>query len=330
MKAVVCTIITNDYGHYALVLHDSLIEQFATVHFCVFVSNGKLPQKIEDKLLSRKNVDIFYDTTFKSELALKLREKYSQNLHDAYRWGMKPILLNKLLKDGYQSAIYVDSDIYFYNDYTFLFESLKTYNLLLSPHWRCSNPQIDIANFKLNFLDGIYNGGFIGASKGSEKTLNYWAELCLFNCEVNRNEGFYVDQRYLDILPTRFEGVTHITHKGCNVANWNQEDCKRTLQINGNVLINNTYPIVFIHFTNSFFKGVYLNKTDELLIPYVEKYRDHLLLYSDTDIIKDFFEKGVHLESRKEDNYTKETNAAKEHNGIKRMFKQIKRKFLLC
>ncbi len=332
MKEVVCTIITKNYGHYALVLHDSLIKEQESIHFCVFVSNGSLPQDIEELLLSRKHVTIYNEASFTSELAIQLKEKYAISYHDAYRWSMKPLLLNKLLGNGYESAIYVDSDIYFYNDFAFLLKELKTYNLLLSPHWRSSLPQKDEINFKLNFLDGMYNGGFVGASIGSEAALNYWAGLCLFNCEVNRDEGFYVDQRYLDILPTRFDGVGHITHKGCNVANWNQEDCKRVKQPNGDVLINNKYPIVFIHFTNSLFKGVYLKKTDEALLPYVEKYRDHILKYSEIDIIEEFFEKGVHVESRKELSPPlpllppKKSILRKAAWGVYKKIKQLKRK----
>ncbi|WP_372757290.1 hypothetical protein [Mariniflexile sp.] len=300
MKEVVCTLITKNYGHYALVLHDSLIKQQESIHFCVFVSNGKLPHSVEVQLLSRKHVTIYYEASFKNELSILLKEKYFTSYHDAYRWGMKSQLLIKLLNHGYERAIYVDSDIYFYNDYRFLFEELKKFSILLSPHWRSSYPNLDMENFKLNFLDGIYNGGFIGASQGGQAALTYWTELCLFNCEVNRSEGFYVDQRYLDIFPTRFEDVGHITHKGCNVANWNLIDCKRVLQPDGNVLINNTEPIVFLHITNSMLKGVYLWKNDVLLQPYIEQYRDNLLKYDDVDIIVHFFEKGMHIPSRSE------------------------------
>lgn len=324
MKEVVSTIITKNYGHYALVLHDSLINQLKYIHFCVFISNGKLPQDIQAQLLSRPNVTIYYEDAIKDKLAIQLKEKFAKVYHDEYRWGMKPLLLNKLLDDGYERAIYVDSDICFYSDYAFLFESLKKYNILLSPHWRCSMPDIDTINFKLNFLDGIYNGGFIGASKGGEKALNYWAELCLFNCEVNRNEGFFVDQRYLDILPTRFEGVGHIIHKGCNVANWNQVDCKRILKPNGMVLINNKWPIVFVHFTNSTLGGILLGN-DKFLYPFLEQYKDALLKYNDVNIIEEFFEKEHLKNSRRE--VVIEKPVATKSKFYKRFIKKLENRF---
>lgn len=300
MKAI-CTIITGNYGHYALALHDSICNFNANIAFFVFVSEGNLEANILDEIKRRKGIYVLTSLDLqKSELAKKVYSKYENINQDALRWSMKPIVMNYLLQEDYESVIYVDWDIHFFNDFNFLFDELKKCSVLLSPHWRCSEPEIDLINFKLNFLDGIYNGGFIGASKDSQEALEYWAKLCLFNCEVNRNAGFYVDQRYLDILPSRFEGVKSITHKGCNVANWNVIDCKRVEQSSGDVLINDQEPIVFIHFTNSLLKGAYLWKNDEALIPYIEKYRDNILLYSDADIIQDFFKKGIHVSSRSE------------------------------
>lgn len=289
MEAI-CTIITGDYGHYALALYDSILKFNASVHFYIFVSEGNLEENIKNEISKRSSISVLRSKDFKdSVLTEKLYDKYAANFHDALRWGMKSILMNYLLNSTYERVIYVDCDIHFFSDFSFLFEDLKTYNVLLSPHYRSSNPLIDEENFRLNFLDGIYNGGFVGASKQGMKALKYWGELCLFKCEINRNEGYYVDQRYLDILPTRFNGVGHIKHKGCNVANWNQEDCKRTKQEDSRVLINDKYPIVFIHFTKSFFRGV-LNGTDTLLLPYLEEYRNKLLKYNHRDVISVFLE----------------------------------------
>ena len=324
MKNIICTIITSNYAHYAFVLHDSLIRFNADIKFCVLVTSGDFNTQIKEEF-ERREIIVFKIDDFKQySIALQLKEKYNDSYHDAYRWGMKPILIQKLLNEGYDNVIYVDSDIYFFGKYDFLFEELEECELLLSPHWRCSDPFINSREFRYNFLDGIYNGGFIGASKGSEEVLEYWAKLCLFNCEVNRNAGFYVDQRYLDILPSRFEGVKSITHKGCNVANWNVIDCKRVEQPSGDVLINDKDPIVFIHFTNSLLKGAYLWKNDEALIPYIEKYRDNILLYNDGDIIQDFFKKGIHVNSRSEAVVIINNNKYTFKKVVKKIYRKIK------
>ncbi|MEL1240141.1 hypothetical protein [Flavobacterium flavipallidum] len=287
MEAI-CTIITGNYGHYALALHDSILKFNSSIHFYIFVSEGDLEELIKNEIKKRTNVHLLSRLDFKdSVLTEKLYDKYAVNSHDALRWSMKPVVMNYLLNSIYERVVYVDSDIHFFGDYQFLFESLKTNAILLSPHWRSSNPKVDFDNFKLNFLDGIYNGGFIGASRLGKEALEYWATLCLFSCEVNRIEGFFVDQKYLDLLPSRFQNVESIRHKGCNVANWNQIDCERTFNESGEILINNKYPIVFIHFTKSFFRGV-LKESDSKLLSYLEYYRDVLLKYSSNDVIQEF------------------------------------------
>ncbi|MGG5487537.1 hypothetical protein [Gaetbulibacter jejuensis] len=329
MRNIICTVITNNYAHYALALHDSFKDYDDTVDYCVFVSNGALDTAYEDEFEARGIVLLTVADFKDNRLAKQMHEKYATVYHDAYRWGMKPLVMIELLNRSYDHVIYVDSDIYFFADYTFLWKELETRSMLLSPHWRCSDPSISETNFRHNFLDGIYNGGFVGASKKGIKAMSYWAELCLFKCEVNRNDGFYVDQRYLDILPTRFEGVGHITHRGCNVANWNIVDCQRVAQADGTVLINNTFPIVFIHFTNSLFKGAYLWKDDALLIPYIERYRDNLLNYSKVDVIAAFFNKGIHQQSRTESDFEKKSLIVKLKTLLKRTVKKVLKTFKL-
>ncbi|WNH11624.1 hypothetical protein [Thalassobellus suaedae] len=332
MKNIICTIITANYVHYALALHDSFLRFDSETEYCIFISSGEIDKTLKEIVLSR-GILIYYTKDFRgNNLAQELEEKYSVTNQDAYRWGMKSILILKLLEKGYNKVIYVDCDICFFNRFDFLWDELELNNILLSPHWRCSNPKIDLKNFRHNFLDGIFNGGFIGATKGGTAALTYWAELCLHNCEVNRDAGYYVDQRYLDILPTRFDNVGHITHKGCNVANWNIVDCKRVLQKDGNVLINNSEAIIFIHFTNSLFKGAYVWNDDTLLIPYIELYRDIVLKYHNKDIIQDFFENGIKIQSRKE----QEIFVKKKHTLLLKMkkmmynkLKQIKHKLFL-
>ena len=285
MKEAICTIITGNYGHYALALHDSIAQFNPNLSFAVLVTESALEPSILEAIQGREQFIVFYPKDFEPvTIASQLHEKYFSAYHDAYRWGMKPVLMTRLLEDGYERVIYADSDVYFFNDFSFLFDQLKASHVLLSPHWRCSDPLIDKQNFELNFKDGIFNGGFVGASQLGVDALAYWAKLCLFNCEVNRRDGYYVDQRYLDILPTRFDKVAFIEHKGCNVGNWNQVDCERTLDAEGAVLINGKYPIVFIHFSTKLLPGI-LKGHDTLLLPFLKLYRDNLLRYHAVDII---------------------------------------------
>lgn len=317
-----CTIITSNYIHYALALHDSLLEQNKDAKLAIFISKGELVPSHETEILTREEkVEIYYYSQLKDfGLTSKLNKKYYQDYHDAYRWGMKPVFINFLLQK-YEQVVYLDSDLYFYNDYNFIFRELKKYNVLLTPHWRVTDPQYDYFNFLDSFRDGLYNAGFIGASSGAEDAMEWWAQMILFKCEVNRDAGFYVDQRYLDILPVSFKNVKALSHRGCNVANWNMAECRRTPGKEGVVFINNEYPIIFIHYTNTMFAGILFNG-DEILLPYLKKYRDNILKYSQIDIIENFLDKGQYKKSRNESNF-KEINKNSIRLFLKRFLKKI-------
>ena len=72
-----------------------------------------------------------------------------------------------------------------------------------------------------------------------------------------------------------------IRHPGCNIAEWNTEECKRII-VDDRVLINGQYPIIFVHFTRTLMHQI-LKGFDPLLKPYLEQY------------IKTFEEDGIRL-----------------------------------
>ncbi len=178
---------------------------------------------------------------------------------DAFRWSMKPVLMKYLLEQkNVHKVIYLDCDIYFFGDYDFLFDELSRNNVLLSPHWRSSDPHKDPANFAMLYTEGLYNGGFAGANDAAIPALDWWAMACDYICVVDRARGMFVDQVHLNLLPVYFENIGILKHRGCNVANWNMIECERTLSGNNpEVLITGKYPIVFIHFAGSMIRGIF-------------------------------------------------------------------------
>lgn len=317
MKKTFCTIVTGNYVSYAVSQYDSLRSYDPMAQHFILSTDTKVDTSLVALIEQNTQIQLLYlEDLAKLPLVAQAMERYANTDQDALRWTLKPLLLNYLLANNYDKVIYIDWDIYFFSNYDFLWNRLEDHSLLLSPHFRCSDPQIDAQNFKLNFTDGIYNGGFVGANKAGIDALNFWAQLCLYKCEVDRANGFYVDQKYLDILPSRFSKIGSITHKGCNVANWNQHDCKRE-SVEGQVLINGEQPVVFIHFTNSFFKGV-LQGSDGLLKPHLEVYNENQKKYSGVDLIEQFYSKGQFKNPRPESKLTTET----EKKGLfKKLFK---------
>ena len=268
-----CTIITADYIHYSLALRKSLLSYGDQFKFYVLVSNPKegLKQQIETTYPGTFIVDV--GEVCKDGIGKSIYDKYYSSDVSAFRWSMKPVLIKYLLTvKGHDKVIYADSDIYFFNDYNFLFEELNQCNAILTPHWRASDPHIDLPNFEILYTKGIYNGGFFGATKYAIGALEWWAMACEFICIIDASKGMYGDQVHLNLLPVYFDKICIVKHRGCNVANWNMVECKRTMAPDGeSVVIAGEYPIVFIHFTKSMIDGI-ASGVDRLLLPYLEKY----------------------------------------------------------
>jgi len=269
-----CTIITADYIHSALSLYNSLKEQKSKLNFdfCILIANDDIEFKQLEEVYNPVKI-VYTSTLYKDKYTKRIQDKYQNDNLDCFRWSMKPVLLKYLLEIGYDQAFYLDSDIYFYNSFSFLIEELENNSILLSPHWRSPNPYVDQRNFHALLTQGLFNGGFVGASKKAVPALEWWAKVCTYECTKASGRGLYVDQGYLHLMPIYFEGVKIIKHKGCNVAAWNQIECKRSKNDAGQVLINGKWEIIFVHFSRETEDKI-LFGDDKILKPYLDKYRD--------------------------------------------------------
>ena len=275
IKNAFCTIITQSHLPYALTLFQSIRKFNRKMELNVLIVNmdDDISQyNIPDGMILYKNEDLIT-----IPYAQEISEKYlKKGKIDQYRWSMKSVFLLYLATNRQLSnAIYLDSDIYFFGEYQFLFELLDSYNVILTPHWRSLDATIDQKDFANNYKDGFYNGGFVGVNGQSKDLLLWWAKMCHFKCERKPSKGFYDDQGYLSMFPLVEEKVKIIHHRGCNVASWNNIENKR-IYIDGQCLINGHYPIVFIHFSSKIFDRA-LSGHDDSLNEYVIIYLRHLL-----------------------------------------------------
>jgi hypothetical protein len=217
----------------------------------------------------------FYNiSSLNDDKAVSIINKY-RHQNDYLRWALKPAFLLHLL-NNHSPVIYLDNDIYFFQPYHFLFEQLNHHSMLLTPHWGSYDPLQHEESFKTNYRIGLFNAGFIGVTERAKPTLLWWAELCLYNMSGATGDGFFVDQRYLDMSLIVDEHVGIVRHLGCNVGSWNMHQNKRTSK-DGTVLIKDVYPVVFIHFNGETAKHI-ANGNDYLLQPFYEDYMEALRL----------------------------------------------------
>lgn len=269
-----CTIITSSFLPFAKTLFQSLTRFDPEIEFYALIVDGKLEkERVDFKIL-------YLEDLSEQELVKKIRLKYS-NSTDSFRWSLKPVLLIHLLKNHSRSQVFfVDPDICFYSDFTFLYRELGDSPFLLSPHWKRPTPDPKDDSFVSLFTHGLYNAGFVGATSKGINTLRWWAEMCLYACEDNSQLGLFVDQKYLDLFPLKEPDTKILSHRGCNVAVWNRFECQRAYDKEGQVIINGSYPLVFVHFTYLAYLIEHDQVLADLLQVYDQRLRENGLSYS--------------------------------------------------
>ncbi len=263
MSRAFCTITTKSHLFKVDALNYSL-QEHGSVPLHVLVVDVQEKNQLEPhKGITYHTLDELKDNS----LVKSILRKYSRQDH--IRWCLKPVLMLHLLEET-EEVIYLDNDLFFYNSFEFLFGYLETDNILLSPHWRIMDPEREQIWLITNFREGIYNAGFIGANQKAKKTLEWWAKACRYRCERNFYYALFDDQKYLDIFPVLEPKTRVLDHKGCNVAGWNIDNCPRT-KSNGEVMIDNRWQIIFMHYANETFYNLQQAK-DNLLKAHFEKY----------------------------------------------------------
>lgn len=286
MNSCCCTIVTEDYLPLAFALNESLQNTSRSAPR-LYVLVCKADESSQRNVSVRGNMTLLPVAELCSNgIGRTIKDRYFDTSMDAFRWSMKPVLINYLIrKYSYGKVLFLDCDTFFFHDYSFLLDLLDHHSVLLCPHFRSSDPGKDYFNYILQFNSGIYNAGFLGVNHKGTAAMDWLAHVCSLICEINPCKGQFVDQTHLNLIPVYFDKTHVLRHRGCNVANWNQLECKRVVQPDGTVLINNEYPVIFIHFTASTIRGI-LSNEDGALRQYLEGYAQTLRKYNkDLDII---------------------------------------------
>lgn len=262
-----CTIINEEFIPFAISLYKSISSFDSSITLKVLLIN----EKATGTDIEIDGIEIIQvSSILNSDLAISIYAKYSISNFNILRWALKPVLISYLLNSGYNKVIYTDADTFYVGDYQFLFQELNINNILLTPHWRSIDPIKDEDNFCSLLKDGLFNAGFIGASVKGLNAIDWWAGVCHYRMDRKIDFGVYDDQKYLDILPVAFENIKILKHKGCNIAFWNIDTCKREIK-NKLLFIEGKFEAVFIHFTPDTIKNI-LNGNDKLLRPILKEY----------------------------------------------------------
>ncbi len=162
----------------------------------------------------------------------------------------KPYAFEYLFKRyGFEHIVYLDPDIKVFSRMIQVAEALAAANIVLTPHLTGALDD-DRRPMEIDILRaGAYNLGFIAVRRSLETAafLAWWQQRLYDHCVVDLARGLFVDQRWVDLVPGLFEGVTILRDPGYNVAYWNLSH--RGISYSESGYIVNGAPLCFFHFS---------------------------------------------------------------------------------
>lgn len=160
-------------------------------------------------------------------------------------------LVRHLLASGHDKVIYLDSDMYCYDDLAELSRLLDTYNSITTPHITEPYPEDGRSPSMENIVRcGNYNTGFFAAKNSPDvlKFLDWWTDMCRTKADVNYNTAHYSEQNWLRFIGDFTSWNLVFRHSGYNLANWNFYQ-RELRQENGKWLTKDG-PLHLAHFSS--------------------------------------------------------------------------------
>lgn len=215
------TVITRSYLPFARVLVRSIREYHPDVKCYVVVLDGDdEPDSVEDfEILALDALRIPGTKHFLFRYPLRQAVTAS-----------KAYLLSMILDRGHSRAVYLDSDILVVGSLRpLLTPTDNVADIILTPHLLEPPPIQNNISRELTILQaGVYNGGCISVANTSNgREFLGWFEQRLHDyCLQDIPRGLHCDQRWIDLVPSYFQGARVERDPGLNVAYWNLPERK--------------------------------------------------------------------------------------------------------
>jgi hypothetical protein len=204
-----CTTVAKNYLAYARVVAESWRRAHPSSPFIVLVLDGH---------------DSELDVITPEQLGLDPDELMVQRaMYDRLELAtaLKPHLLAALLRQGFDSVVFVDPDMDIFGSLDDVGFAAADYGIALCPHVLgpiptdgCSPTEPELQ------AGGVFNSGLIAVGSSAEPFLDWWAGRLARDCVFDQKANLFVDQRPLDWVPSYFPHVV-LRDPALNVAYWN-------------------------------------------------------------------------------------------------------------
>jgi hypothetical protein len=245
-RLTACTIVARNYLAYARVLAASYARHHPGERLNVLVIDGET----EEAVAAPRPASEPFETILPSQLPLPGAEyRRMASIYEVMELAtaVKPFFLRFLLDRGHDVAMYLDPDIEVFGPLDELARLAREHGMVLIPHMLRPIPSDGRGpTFTALAASGVYNLGFIAVGPAARPCLDWWSECCRRDCLMAPDEGFFVDQRFVDFLPAFFTPCI-VRDPAYNVAYWNLHD--RQVTWSGERYEIAGAPLRFFHFS---------------------------------------------------------------------------------
>jgi len=243
MSVQICTIIARNYLPFARVLATSFIEHNPGGRVAVLV--------IDDVDGDVDPRDEPFEVVRPDEIGLETGEFHRMAMIYGLvelATSLKPWLIRHLLaRAGTESVIYLDPDVRVFAPFDEVSALAERHGIVLTPHVTAPIPRDGRMTDENTILSaGMYNLGFIAVGAGAQPFLDFWMERLSRECRVDVARNLFVDQRWIDFVPSVFGGHV-LRDPSYNVAYWNLDH--RDLRWTQDGYRVDGLPLHFFHFS---------------------------------------------------------------------------------
>lgn len=188
--------------------------------------------------------------------------------------AVKPFTFQCLFKRGdCDLVLFYDCDCILFQPQKTILELLETYSIVLTPHANLPHTNEAWIFFERNPLKvGVYNLGFLGVRNNDvgDRLMAWWALRLRDYCLMEVENGLFTDQKWMDFIPCYFDDYEVSRSPALNVARWNTFQRKLSRAEDGTLMVDDVFPVEFIHFSGfskvgGYVQGLYDRHTERFV-----------------------------------------------------------------
>lgn len=257
---IICTSICNNYLPKAITLAQSIKKNCSDAFFVVCLTERELNDEA-------KNCSAFDACVLSKDLGFEDFDRfiYKHSIVEAST-AVKGQLFKYLIKTygNENKFIYLDPDIYVYDNLVDVSKALDEHGIVLCPHvLKPGNIEMELSSL----MHGVYNLGFLAINSNHPDGvgfIDYWTERLKMYCYDDIPNGIFTDQKWVDLAPCFFDTYI-LKHPGYDYAIWSIMNSHPVIADDGSFYIDDM-PLHFIHYSG-FDTGLIQRKINEWMKP---------------------------------------------------------------